>query len=75
MAAIVAIAALQAQGLSHNRMVMIVEGCEESGSRDLPDYIAKLAPRIGVPVLVVCLDSGCANYDQLWVSGDEASTV
>src|ERR1041385_6314906 len=25
-----------------------------------------LAPRIGQLSLVICLDSGCANYDQLW---------
>ena len=29
-------------------------------------YIDHLAPRIGELSLVVCLDSGCANYDQLW---------
>lgn len=67
-AAIVAIAALQAQGLSHNRIVMTVEGCEESGSPDLPPYIDHLEQRIGVPSLVVCLDSGCANYEQLWMT-------
>jgi acetylornithine deacetylase/succinyl-diaminopimelate desuccinylase-like protein len=27
-----------------------------------------LKPRIGSPDLVVCLDSGCGNYDQLWVT-------
>jgi acetylornithine deacetylase/succinyl-diaminopimelate desuccinylase-like protein len=32
----------------------------------LPAYIAHLAPRIGDLSLVVCLDSGCANYEQLW---------
>jgi acetylornithine deacetylase/succinyl-diaminopimelate desuccinylase-like protein len=32
----------------------------------LPAYIQHLAPRIGPLSLVVCLDSGCANYDQLW---------
>ena len=26
------------------------------------------AARIGNPSLVVCLDSGCANYDQLWLT-------
>jgi acetylornithine deacetylase/succinyl-diaminopimelate desuccinylase-like protein len=32
----------------------------------LTAYIEHLAPRIGDLSLVVCLDSGCANYDQLW---------
>jgi acetylornithine deacetylase/succinyl-diaminopimelate desuccinylase-like protein len=27
-----------------------------------------LAERIGTPNLVICLDSGCGNYDQLWVT-------
>ena len=26
----------------------------------------QLAPRIGTPGLVICLDSGCGNYEQLW---------
>jgi acetylornithine deacetylase/succinyl-diaminopimelate desuccinylase-like protein len=46
--------------------VILIEACEESGSFDLPAYIDHLAPRIGTPSLVVCLDSGCGNYDQLW---------
>jgi hypothetical protein len=48
--------------------VVLIEACEESGSYDLPAYIDHLAPRIGTPSLVVCLDSGCANYDQLWMT-------
>src|SRR5215470_10990204 len=48
------------------RCVVLIEACEESGSYDLPAYIEHLAPRIGDLSLVVCLDSGCANYDQLW---------
>jgi acetylornithine deacetylase/succinyl-diaminopimelate desuccinylase-like protein len=46
--------------------VLLIEACEESGSVDLPAYIDHLAPRIGSPSLVVCLDSGCANYEQMW---------
>ncbi|MCX7557923.1 peptidase M20, partial [Xanthomonadaceae bacterium JHOS43] len=46
--------------------VVLIEACEESGSYDLPYYIDHLADRIGKPSLVVCLDSGCGNYDQLW---------
>ncbi len=61
-----AIAALQAAGIPHARCVLIIEGCEESGSYDLPHYIEHLAPRIGEPSLVVCLDAECGNYDQLW---------
>ena len=61
-----AIMALQARGVPHARCVVLIEACEESGSYDLPHYVDHLAERIGQPSLVVCLDSGCANYDQLW---------
>ena len=58
--------ALQEQGLPHARCVVLIEACEESGSYDLPAYVDHLTDRIGKPSLVVCLDSGCGNYDQLW---------
>ncbi len=63
-----AIRALQDQGRPHARFVLLIEACEESGSYDLPAYIAHLSDRIGEPSLVVCLDSGAGNYDQLWVT-------
>ncbi|HMI87676.1 MAG TPA: M20 family metallopeptidase [Polyangiaceae bacterium] len=63
-----AIAALQAEGTPHSRCVVMIEACEESGSYDLPYYVDHLAARIGQPSLVVCLDSGCGNYDQLWLT-------
>jgi acetylornithine deacetylase/succinyl-diaminopimelate desuccinylase-like protein len=47
---------------------VLIEACEESGSYDLPFYVDHLAARIGSPSLVVCLDSGCGNYDQLWLT-------
>lgn len=61
-----AIRALQEQDVPHARCVVLIEACEESGSYDLPAYVDHLAARIGMPSLVVCLDSGCGNYDQLW---------
>ncbi|WP_202841271.1 M20 family metallopeptidase [Luteimonas saliphila] len=61
-----AILALQEQQVPHARCVVLIEACEESGSYDLPAYVDHLADRIGQPSLVVCLDSGCGNYDQLW---------
>jgi len=63
-----AIMAVQKQGLPHARIVVIIEACEESGSYDLPYYIEHLKDRIGVPSLVVCLDSGAGNYEQLWLT-------
>ena len=65
-ASLTAIEVLAAQGLPHCRAVVIIEACEESGSYDLPHYIDALAERIGQPSLVICLDSGCGNYDQMW---------
>lgn len=66
--AITALKALQEQNQKHGRIVLIIEGCEESGSPDLPHYIAHLKDRIGTPDLIVCLDSGCGTYDQLWIT-------
>jgi acetylornithine deacetylase/succinyl-diaminopimelate desuccinylase-like protein len=63
-----AILALKAQGVAHARCAILIEACEESGSYDLPFYVDHLAARLGSPSLVVCLDSGCANYDQLWLT-------
>ncbi len=65
-ASLTAIRALQEQGMAHARCVVLIECCEESGSYDLPRYVEALRERIGDPSLVVCLDSGCGNYEQLW---------
>jgi len=65
-ASLLAIKALQKQNIPHARCVIIIEACEESGSYDLPFYIDHLSDRIGTPELIVCLDSGCGNYEQLW---------
>jgi len=67
-ASLAAIEAVQGQGLAHARCVVMIEACEESGSYDLPAYIEHLAERIGTPSLVVCLDSGAGNYEQLWMT-------
>jgi len=67
-AAVSAIEALKAQGLTHPRIVGLIETCEESGSSDLPVYLESLKERLGYVTLVVCLDSGAANYDQLWLT-------
>ena len=65
-ASLAAIKALQEDKRPHGRIVVLIECCEESGSYDLPAYLEALAPRIGTPELVVGLDSGCGNYEQLW---------
>ncbi len=67
-AALSALLALEEQNIAHARAVIAIEAGEESGSPDLPFYIEHLAARIGVPDLIVCLDSGCGNYEQLWLT-------
>ena len=64
--ALAAIRALKDQKRPHARIAILIECCEESGSYDLPPYLDMLAPRVGTPDLVVALDSGCGNYEQLW---------
>ncbi|MBK6851186.1 MAG: M20 family metallopeptidase [Burkholderiales bacterium] len=66
--AISAIEALKAQGAEHPRIVGLIETSEESGSPDLPAYLDALGTRLGDVSLVVCLDSGAGNYDQLWLT-------
>ena len=66
--ALSALMALREQQVPYARSVVLIEACEESGSYDLPYYVDHLAQRIGSPSLVVCLDSGCGNYDQLWLT-------
>lgn len=67
-ASISAIQALKAQKVPHPRIVGLVETCEESGSYDLLPYVDTLRPRLGDVGLVICLDSGAGNYDQLWLT-------
>jgi acetylornithine deacetylase/succinyl-diaminopimelate desuccinylase-like protein len=71
-AAIAAVQALKTQNVPHPRIVGLIETCEESGSYDLLPYIDALRVpdnnRLGDVGLVVCLDSGAGNYDQLWLT-------
>lgn len=67
-AAIAAIQALKAQGIAHPKILSLIETAEESGSYDLLPYVDALKPRLGEVGLVVCLDSGAGNYDQLWLT-------
>src|SRR5262245_1054467 len=64
--ALTAIEAVERARVPHARCLVLIEASEESGSVDLPAYMESLAGRLGEPDLVICLDSGCGNYDQLW---------
>ncbi|MCW5737515.1 MAG: M20/M25/M40 family metallo-hydrolase, partial [Enhydrobacter sp.] len=63
-----ALLALREQKVPRARCVVLIEACEESGSYDLPHYVDHLKARIGNPSLVVCLDSGCGDWDRLWLT-------
>lgn len=67
-AVVAALAFMAAHRLPRPRCVVMIEACEESGSGDLSAYLAALRDRIGVPELVVALDSGCGDYERLWVT-------
>lgn len=74
-ASLTAIAILQQYKIPHARCVIIIEASEESGSVDLPFYLEHLKDRIGNPNFVVCLDTGGANYDQLWCTTSLRGTM
>jgi acetylornithine deacetylase/succinyl-diaminopimelate desuccinylase-like protein len=67
-ASLTAINVLRDQDIPHARALILIETCEESGSFDLPFYIDHLTDTIGTPELVICLDSGAGNYEQLWMT-------
>ncbi len=67
-ASVAAVQALKAQNIAHPRIVGLIETCEESGSYDLLPYVDALRSRLGEVSLVICLDSGAGNYDQLWLT-------
>jgi acetylornithine deacetylase/succinyl-diaminopimelate desuccinylase-like protein len=46
--------------------VVLIEFSEESGSPDLPAYMDDFSSVIGTPGLVIALDSGVSNYEQIW---------
>lgn len=67
-ASLTTIMALDRQGIPRPRCIGLIETCEESGSYDLLPYVDSLRERMGRVALVVCLDSGAGNYDQLWMT-------
>jgi acetylornithine deacetylase/succinyl-diaminopimelate desuccinylase-like protein len=66
--ALVAIETLQECNLPHGRIVLLVEASEESGSPDLPFYLNLMKEEIGEPKLIICLDSGCGDYERFWLT-------
>lgn len=73
--ALSAVMALRAQGAPHSRCVILIESCEESGSADLEHYVQKLRSSLGGVSLIVCLDSGCGDYQRLWLTNSLRGVV
>lgn len=67
-ASLTAIEIAQREGRAHARCVVVIEASEESGSIDLPSWLDLVSDRLGSPSLVICLDSGCLDYERLWVT-------
>eukprot|EP00930_Biecheleria_cincta_P001434 TRINITY_DN102578_c0_g1_i1.p1 TRINITY_DN102578_c0_g1~~TRINITY_DN102578_c0_g1_i1.p1 ORF type:complete len:509 (+),score=102.59 TRINITY_DN102578_c0_g1_i1:153-1679(+) len=65
---IIALKALQRQGVAHPRTVILAECSEESGSMHLSHYVQKLDGRIGTPSAVYCLDAGVEDYNRFWLN-------
>ncbi|EGR31178.1 hypothetical protein IMG5_116040 [Ichthyophthirius multifiliis] len=65
---ILAIKACQVLGYGHPKCLVTIEGEEESGSYHYMTYLNNLSDRIGTPDFVFCLDSGCCNYDNMWIT-------
>jgi acetylornithine deacetylase/succinyl-diaminopimelate desuccinylase-like protein len=68
-AAVLAIKACQKMKLPHPKIVMVFEGCEESGKNDFEYYLNKLVKtKLQKIDYVFCLDSGAASKDRLWMT-------
>lgn len=66
--AVASVVVLQRHGIPHGRVVVTIEAGEESGSPDLDYFMKRFEDKIGSVDLMICLDSGSMNYDQLWLT-------
>ena len=67
-ASLLAVEQLEREGIGHARCVILIEASEESGSPDLEAHLDALNDHLGNVELMICLDSGAATYDRLWVT-------
>ena len=63
-----AVKVAQLQGTELPRIVMVLETEEESGSPNLIDLLNHAHHFIRTPDVCFCMDSGCLDYKQLWVT-------
>ena len=54
--------------LAHPRIVVILEGSEESSSFDFTTYLPIIKPKIGSVDLVIAIDCFALSYERLWVT-------
>lgn len=73
--AVAALVALKEQRIPLVRCVILIDASEESGSIHLEPYLRALGPSFDEPSLVVCLDSECGNYEQLWCTNSVRGCV
>ncbi len=74
-AALTAVKALEEAKLPHPRCCGLIETREESGSEDLPHWLAAVAPRCGKVGLVTVLDSAAGDYERLWITASFRGVV
>ena len=58
----------QKMGLPHDRCVIVIESCEESGSVDLGYYLESIKDIIKTPSIMFIMDSGCGDYERIWLT-------
>lgn len=63
-----AIKNLQQQGAAHPRCCLVLETEEESGSPCLLELLELAKEVIGKPDIMLCMDSGSFDYEQLWIT-------
>lgn len=59
---------LQEQGLPHPKFIFFFECDEESGSVDIEYWIHHFRKEMGSPDMFVCLDSGCFDYENWYLT-------
>lgn len=66
--ACMAIKSLEEQGMKVPRVCLVLETEEESGSPNLVYLLQKISEKIGVPDIMICLDSGACDWNSLWLT-------
>ena len=67
-ACMLAVKAAQEQGVPMPRVCLVLETEEESGSDSLIELLQQAKEATGVPDFLFCMDSGCIDYEQLWMT-------